>query len=42
MKKRIVIFGAGGAGKEAYYRFQMDETTEIVAVADNFRTGELL
>ena len=42
MKKKIVIFGASGLGKEAYYRFQEDETTEDIAFADNFKTGKLI
>ena len=41
MKKRVVIFGAGIAGKEAYLQFREDETTEIVGFADNFKKGEL-
>ena len=41
LNMKIVIFGAGGAGKEIYYQLQEDRTVEIIAFADNFKLGEL-
>ena len=39
--KRIVIFGAGGTGKGLYQQLQSDQTVDIIAFIDNFKTGEL-
>lgn len=41
MKKRFVIFGAGGTGRNAYYQLQNDKNIDIVAFIDNFKKGEL-
>lgn len=38
-KERIIIFGAGGSGKK-YYEQVRDEY-EVIAFADNFKSGEL-
>ncbi len=42
MKERVVIFGAGGSGKKLFERYKnSDSNVEIVAFADNFKTGTL-
>lgn len=40
-KERIVLFGAGGIAKEFYKANNNRNNMEIVAFADNFKTGEL-
>lgn len=40
-KERIIIFGAGGLGKKLYKDYKSKNDVEIVAFADNFKTGIL-
>ena len=42
MKEKVVIFGAGGSGKKLYEKYQKEDSNiEIVAFADNFKSGTL-
>lgn len=40
-KDRIIIFGAGGSGKKLFESYKAKDNIEIVAFADNFKTGDL-
>lgn len=39
-KQRVVIFGAGGSGRKYYKENSANQDMEIIAFADNFKTGE--
>ena len=41
MKKNVIIFGAGGTGRELFHRLQRDNSVHIIAFADSFKSGEL-
>lgn len=40
-KEKIVLFGAGGSGRKIYEEYQKQDDCEVVAFADNFKTGSL-
>ncbi len=41
MRKKVIIFGAGGTGRELYKNIADSPELEVVAFADNFKRGEL-
>ncbi len=40
-REKVIIFGAGGSGKKLFNEYQKQDEFEIIAFADNFKTGTL-